>query len=269
LQALSHSLVLQRRGSAGQRLEPQQHPGVAQRVRLDRVQVEELGDPLVVGPKQLRVYLGGDGSSPDLVEPLPGEEVHFEGEHEDASHAQFAGRGDQRVHEPAADALPLQSRVDDERVQFERVRIAAHAADPAQQSFAVQRGEGEALGIIQRQIWTTGLSGVSLDGIARSAGLNRPSLAASFGGKDEIYAKAARHFVGMMDARMNQALSLGDLETALRTAFDAAIDIYTANGPDGCFVICTAPAEAQTSPVCRAVLDPGHSCGIRTDILFG
>src|SRR5580693_648633 len=115
--------------------------------------------------------------------------------------------------------------------------------------------EGEALGIIQRQIWTTGLSGVSLDGIARSAGLNRPSLAASFGGKDEIYAKAARHFVGMMDARMNQALSLGDLETALRTAFDAAIDIYTANGPDGCFVICTAPAEAQTSPVCRAVLD--------------
>lgn len=50
--------------------------------------------------------------------------------------------------------------------------------------------EGEALGKMQRQLWTTGLSGASLDGIARSAWHNRPSLAAAFGDKDAIYAQA-------------------------------------------------------------------------------
>lgn len=114
--------------------------------------------------------------------------------------------------------------------------------------------EGEALGKMQRHIWTTGLSGASLDAIARSAGLNRPSLAASFGDRDAIYARAAAQFAAMMDERLRKALDIEDLEAALKEAFDTAIGIYTADGPDGCFVLCTAPAEAPTNPVCRDIL---------------
>ena len=108
---------------------------------------------------------------------------------------------------------------------------------------------------MQRQLWTTGLSGASLDGIARSAGLNRSSLAAAFGDKDAIYARAAAQFAAMMDARLSEAIGIADLGAALTAAFDAAIDIYTTGGPDGCFVLCTAPAEAPTNPVCRSILD--------------
>ena len=115
--------------------------------------------------------------------------------------------------------------------------------------------EGEVLEKMQRKLWTTGLSGVSLDGIARSAGLNRPSLAAAFGNKDEIYAQAAAKYVALMDERLSQAIDSKDLGVALKSAFEAAIDIYTDDGPDGCFVICTAPAEALTNPVCRSLLD--------------
>jgi AcrR family transcriptional regulator len=115
--------------------------------------------------------------------------------------------------------------------------------------------DAEALGNMQRRLWTTGLSGASLDGIARSAGLNRPSLAAAFGDKDAIYTQAAAQYAAMMDARMSEAIGIADLGAALEAAFQAAIDIYTTDGPDGCFVICTAPAEALTNPVCRAILD--------------
>jgi AcrR family transcriptional regulator len=115
--------------------------------------------------------------------------------------------------------------------------------------------EGEALAKMQRQLWTTGLSGASLDGIARSAGLNRPSLASAFGDKDAIYVRAAAQYTAMMRERMSQALSIPDLKAALEKAFDTAIDIYTMDGPDGCFVLCTAPAEALTNPVCRLILD--------------
>jgi AcrR family transcriptional regulator len=115
--------------------------------------------------------------------------------------------------------------------------------------------EDEALEKMQRRLWTTGLSGVSVDGIARSAGLNRPSLAAAFGDKNAIYAQAAARFAEMMDGRLSRALNNQNLEAALRSAFDTAIDVYTAHGPDGCFVICTAPAEALTNPVCRHILE--------------
>ncbi len=115
--------------------------------------------------------------------------------------------------------------------------------------------EAQALESMQRQLWTTGLSGTTLDGIARSAGINRPSLAASFGDKDAIYARAATVYAAMMDARMNEAISSADLRQALTAAFDTAIDIYTSGGPDGCFLICTAPADALTNPVCQGILD--------------
>jgi len=107
---------------------------------------------------------------------------------------------------------------------------------------------------MQRKLWTAGLSGASLESIARSAGLNRPSLAAAFGDKNAIYAQAAAQYAAMMDERLSEALDNEDLEAGLLRAFDAAIDIYTADGPDGCFVICTAPAEAPTNPVCRNIL---------------
>jgi AcrR family transcriptional regulator len=125
--------------------------------------------------------------------------------------------------------------------------------------------EGEALAHMQRQLWTTGLSGSSLDGIARSAGLNRPSLAAAFGDKDAIYERAAQHYIAMIDERLNRALEDADLRIALQSAFNAAIDIYTDDGPDGCFVICTAPAETRTNPACRDVL--GQSIDA-IDLLF-
>jgi AcrR family transcriptional regulator len=94
-----------------------------------------------------------------------------------------------------------------------------------------------------------------VDGIARSAGLNRPSLAAAFGDKDAICAQAAAQFETMMETRLSQAIEIADLGEALEAAFDAAIDVYTTDGPGGCFVICTAPAEALTNPVCRSILD--------------
>jgi len=90
--------------------------------------------------------------------------------------------------------------------------------------------ESEALAKMQRELWTTGLSGATLDGIARSAGLNRPSLAAAFGDKDAIYAQAAARYAGMMDERLSRALDDHDLEVALRRAFDAAIESNPESG---------------------------------------
>ncbi|MDB5576608.1 MAG: TetR family transcriptional regulator [Bradyrhizobium sp.] len=125
--------------------------------------------------------------------------------------------------------------------------------------------EAEALTKIERQLWTAGLSGSSVHAIARAGDLCRPSLTAAFGTKDAIYARVATDYLAVVDKQLSEALDETDLETALTRCFETAIRIYTSDGPDGCFVICTAPAEAETTPVCREMLDQAVE---RFDALF-
>ena len=74
----------------------QQHAAVAQGVRLHSFETQELGDALVIGTQQLAVDIAVDRSLADLHEAVLGEEVHFEGEAENASHTDPA-RGLQQL----------------------------------------------------------------------------------------------------------------------------------------------------------------------------
>src|SRR5580765_146340 len=80
-----------------------QHPGVAQGVGLDPLQVEELGDPLVIGPQQLGVDRGLHGLPLDGREAVPAEEVGLEGQAEQPLQAEGERVGDQPVEDPRTD----------------------------------------------------------------------------------------------------------------------------------------------------------------------
>lgn len=108
-----------------------------------------------------------------------------------------------------------------------------------------------ALQAATKLLWNNGLSNSSLDEIAHSAEMNRPSLNAAFGGKRDIYLKAAQRFGDAMGARLTDALAEPRLLDALQAAFRTAVETY-APGDDlygGCFVICTAPAEVADPEV--------------------
>ena len=68
-----------RRGAGS---EPLEHPGVAERVRLDVREVEELGDTLVGAADELGVHVGVDDLLADLLESAPREELDLEREAE-------------------------------------------------------------------------------------------------------------------------------------------------------------------------------------------
>ena len=72
-----------------------QHAGVAQGVRLDPGQVQELGHAVVLRPQQLGVDVRGDGRPLDHAEAVPGEEADLEL----LAPAQFGGRGDLKAAE--------------------------------------------------------------------------------------------------------------------------------------------------------------------------
>src|SRR5215468_8590215 len=87
------------------RSQPEQHARVAQDVRLDPVQIEELRDPIVVRTQQLGVDLRRHWRSADFGESVTGEEGHGEGQHEYALDAKVPPAVKQLIDDQVTDAL--------------------------------------------------------------------------------------------------------------------------------------------------------------------
>jgi len=95
-----------------------------------------------------------------------------------------------------------------------------------------------------------GFAGASLDELAEAAGLNRPSLYAAFGDKEQLYIETLRHY-GMHGVDGIDAVfaGKGPIDKRLGQVFKGAIEIYTAPPvPQGCMIVGTAAVEAPTRP---------------------
>ena len=95
-----------------------------------------------------------------------------------------------------------------------------------------------------------GFAGASLDELSEAAGLNRPSLYAAFGDKEQLYIHTLRHY-GMHGVAGIDAIfgGKGPVDKRLGQVFKGAIDIYTAPPyPRGCMIVGTAAVEAPTHP---------------------
>jgi AcrR family transcriptional regulator len=104
--------------------------------------------------------------------------------------------------------------------------------------------------------WAKGYAGASLADLAGAAGVSRPSLYETLGGKRAMYLAAVETVLAAMAADQRATLSgTGPLAAELLGFFDHAIAVYTAgDSPRGCLVMCTAPAEALEEPQVRAAL---------------
>jgi TetR/AcrR family transcriptional regulator, copper-responsive repressor len=105
--------------------------------------------------------------------------------------------------------------------------------------------------------WTNGFSGVSLDDLAAATGVARPSLAAAFGSKRDLYLSAVEAFLQQFSAAAATLLTgAKPLAQELSAFFDGALQLYTLgkHGPRGCLAICTLPAEAANDAAIRQVL---------------
>lgn len=95
-----------------------------------------------------------------------------------------------------------------------------------------------------------GFAGASLDELAEAAGLNRPSLYAAFGDKEQLYIHTLRFYGERSIAALNGVLAGGGtIQQRLAKVYTSAIDLYTAppHRP-GCMIVGTAAVEAPSHP---------------------
>ena len=84
----------------------------------------------------------------------------------------------------------------------------------------------------------------------RRPGLNRPSLYAAFGDKEQLYIHTLRHYGEHGVAGIDAVFAgKGPIDKRLGQVFKGAIDLYTAPPyPRGCMIVGTAAVEAPTRP---------------------
>jgi len=110
--------------------------------------------------------------------------------------------------------------------------------------------EAETLDRIMQVFWRRGFAATSLDQIAETTGLNRPSLYAAFGSKKDMFLKAIDRFADQMQSYLSEAGRRQEgLKPRLEAILSAAVDLYTGQSRHcgasyGCLVISTLPAEA-------------------------
>lgn len=115
----------------------------------------------------------------------------------------------------------------------------------------------EALQAAASRFRTRGFSGTSLDELSQATGVNRPSLAAAFGDKRDMYlaslertyAWLEQSFAGLIEAKL-------PLRETLERMFRYTINVYLGgeDGPSGCIALNTAVVEAVVDPEIRAML---------------
>lgn len=108
----------------------------------------------------------------------------------------------------------------------------------------------EVLDRVRAVFMAKGFAAASLDELAAAAGLNRPSLYAAFGDKEQLYIAALRFYGEKSVEALDQILAApGTIEQRLGKVYNAAIDLYTAppHRP-GCMIVGTAAAESPMHP---------------------
>lgn len=101
--------------------------------------------------------------------------------------------------------------------------------------------------------WTRGFAATSLDELAEAMSMRRPSIYNAFGDKESLYRAALGAFQERLLVGLRTLEDKDQPRKILERFFTQALDVYTAGEtPLGCFIFCTAPAEAITHPDVRA-----------------
>ena len=113
-----------------------------------------------------------------------------------------------------------------------------------------------ALAAATAMFWRHGYSNTTVDRVAKTMNMSKPSVYAAFGTKEELYCESLKIFCdGLVGAVVACELSDESLADVLVNLFEREIDFYCQEDPPrGCFLVCTAPAETANCDAIREIL---------------
>jgi AcrR family transcriptional regulator len=110
-----------------------------------------------------------------------------------------------------------------------------------------------ALDRAMRLFWAKGYEGTSISDLTETLGVNRPSLYAAFGNKEEIFRKACARYAEAASGLMSLAEGLAPREAVARYLF-AAAESMVQDEHAGCMLVTSALATGDEAASIRAEL---------------
>lgn len=121
-----------------------------------------------------------------------------------------------------------------------------------------------ALDAAMRLFWAEGYEGTTLAELTAVMGINRRSLYAAFGNKEELFRKAVDRYVEGPGAFVGPALQLPTAREVAATMLHDAVDAHTAPGcPRGCLLVQSALAAGPDGEPVRRDLAERREAGVR------
>jgi AcrR family transcriptional regulator len=113
----------------------------------------------------------------------------------------------------------------------------------------------EALDRAMEVFWRSGFEGASLTDLTEAMGIERPSMYAAFGNKEQLFVKALDRYVEVPSAYVGEALAEKSCRTVMERLLAGAADLQTSpDTPPGCMMVQGAASCEAASPVVREAL---------------
>jgi AcrR family transcriptional regulator len=113
-----------------------------------------------------------------------------------------------------------------------------------------------------RVFWEKGYEGASLSELTKAMGINRPSLYAAFGDKEELFRKALDRYRDGPGAYVGEAMNEPSGRSAVERLLKATVEVLTnPRNPKGCLLVQGALACGDESESVRRELIARRSAG--------
>ena len=135
------------------------------------------------------------------------------------------------------------------------------AAPGRPRAFCVERALDRALQVF----WQKGYEGASLSELTQAMGINRPSLYAAYGNKEELFRKALGRYAQSVEAFLDEHLSRPTAREAVESLFYAVVDALSCpTNPQGCMTVRCNLAGTEAAESVRRELAQQRQ---RTEVL--
>jgi len=114
---------------------------------------------------------------------------------------------------------------------------------------------GEALDKALEIFWKRGFEGASIAELTETLGINKPSLYAAFGNKEEIFKKALSRYVAGPVAFIQEAVNQPTAYEVAQSFLTKAVEFFTdTNHPKGCLIVQAALSVSADSLLVQDLL---------------
>ena len=121
----------------------------------------------------------------------------------------------------------------------------------------------KALDAALRVFWAKGYEGTGLSDLTAAMGINRPSIYATFGNKEELFRKALDRYEAGMTSFSAEALAAAKAREAAERFLNGSADLMTCpENPRGCLMVQGALACGEESEPIRRELSLRRAAGV-------